>query len=453
MFGLKQITCAILAVAILIPIASFAQTVDEKEQQLRNELAQVEKEIAEQQAILNTKKGETASIERDIAILTARIKEATLTIKAKNLTISQLGKDITTKTTEIADLDRRLDRGRQSLEVLVRRTYQYDQFSLPEVLLSSANLSEFFKSADQYNQVRDALEVAYTELQSVREKTDTAKQTLTDRQNREMDAKKVIEAEQRNIQKSEADKKVLLSISKSQEGAYQKIINERNKRAAQIRAALFALRDSEGIPFGDALKYANEASLRTGVRPALILAILTQESDLGKNVGACLITNLSNGDGIGKKSGVAYEQVMKAPRDTSPFASITSRLGLDWKMTPISCPPGTKWTSSRGYGGAMGPSQFIPSTWELFKARIGSAAGVSADQADPWNPEHAFIATALYMGDLGAKSGSYTSEWNAACKYYSGSACKYGRKPANVPYGDQVMQKAQNIQENMIDLL
>jgi len=101
----------------------------------------------------------------------------------------------------------------------------------------------------------------------------------------------------------------------------------------------------------------------------------------------------------------------------------------------------------------MGPSQFIPSTWELFKDRIGSLLGVTASQADPWNPKHAIMATALYLSDRGAMSGSYTAEWNAACKYYSGSACKYGRKPANVPYGDQVMAKAQNIQENMIDLL
>ncbi len=100
----------------------------------------------------------------------------------------------------------------------------------------------------------------------------------------------------------------------------------------------------------------------------------------------------------------------------------------------------------------MGPSQFIPSTWELFKDRIGLAVGVSGDQADPWNPQHSFVATALYLSDLGATSVSYTSERNAACKYYSGSSCKPGRKPSNVFYGDQVMQKAEEIQNN-IDFL
>ena len=212
------------------------------------------------------------------------------------------------------------------------------------------------------------------------------------------------------------------------------------------------MRDTEGIPFGDALKYAALASGKTGVRPALILAILTQESDLGKNQGSCLVNNLDTGDGTGKNTGTFFEKVMKAPRDTEPFKNITSRLGKDWKMTPVSCPPGTKWSSSRGYGGGMGPSQFIPSTWELFKDRLGNNLGLNANDINPWNPEHAILATAVYMADLGASGGGYTAERNAACRYYSGRSCD-SKKPANSFYGTQVLAKAENIQLTMIDPL
>jgi membrane-bound lytic murein transglycosylase B len=99
----------------------------------------------------------------------------------------------------------------------------------------------------------------------------------------------------------------------------------------------------------------------------------------------------------------------------------------------------------------MGPSQFIPSTWELFKSRIGSTIGLNADSVDPWNPEHSFTATAIYLSDLGAVSGSYTGERNAACRYYSGRSCD-NKKPANSFYGNQVMQTAESIQAN-IDFL
>ena len=165
-----------------------------------------------------------------------------------------------------------------------------------------------------------------------------------------------------------------------------------------------------------------------------------------------MVNNLETGDGSGKNTGTLFEQVMKAPRDTTPFKDITERLGRDWKMTPVSCPPGTKYTSGRGYGGGMGPSQFIPSTWELFKARIASAIGVSENQADPWNPSHSFMATAIYLADLGASASGYTAERNAACRYYSGRSCD-SRSPANSFYGNQVMAKAENIQLTMIDPL
>ena len=159
------------------------------------------------------------------------------------------------------------------------------------------------------------------------------------------------------------------------------------------------------------------------------------------------------GNGSGKNTGTLFEKVMKSPRDTVPFKNITDRLGMSWQTTPVSCPLGVKYNSSRGYGGGMGPSQFIPSTWELFKETLGSLLNISGNSVDPWNPQHAFMATAVYMRDLGASSGMYTAERNAACRYYSGATCAPGRKPSNIFYGDQVMAKADLIQRTMIDPL
>ena len=68
-----------------------------REAQCRAELDKVEKEIAQWQAVLKTKQGETASLARDAAILNAQIQQAKLVIKAHNLSITSLGKDIDQK--------------------------------------------------------------------------------------------------------------------------------------------------------------------------------------------------------------------------------------------------------------------------------------------------------------------------------------------------------------------
>jgi membrane-bound lytic murein transglycosylase B len=236
-------------------------------------------------------------------------------------------------------------------------------------------------------------------------------------------------------------------VTKGQEAAYNKLIQGKELKIAQISAQLFNLRDADGIPFGQALNYANIASQKTGVRPALILAILTQETNLGKNLGACYLRDYSTGDGVSVKSGQFKARTMSPTRDVNPFLEITRNLGLNPQAQKVSCwiPMYSKGKAA-GWGGAMGPSQFIPSTWNLFTKRIQKALNVPL--ANPWNPEHAILATSLYMSDLGAGTQTYSDEKNAACRYYSGKKCSAG---TGASYGAQVMAKAQNIQECMID--
>jgi hypothetical protein len=70
---------------------------------------------------------------------------------------------------------------------------------------------------------------------------------------------------------------------------------------------------------------------------------------------------------------------------------------------------------------------------------------------DPWNPQDAIMASALFLRDLGAAAGTFEAEKNAACRYYSGRVCS--ATAAGNTYGSQVMAKTQNIQVNMIDPL
>lgn len=450
----------IVLLSVLLPAKTplvFAQMseaqIAEQEARWRAELEATEKEIAQWEKVLSETKKGTASLERDASILQAKINEAKAFIRQRQIQIEQLTRDISLKNKTIEELQEKIERGKESMASLLRQADEIKSYSLIEIMLSNKRLSDFFINVDKYQSINKALEKQFKEIRELQNKTEEEKKVLDEKRTAEADKKAEVEMQKKKVEIDEAEKKRLININKNQEKTYAQVLAEKQKKAAQIRAALFALRDTEGIPFGDALKYATLASQKTGVRPALILAILTQESDLGKNQGSCLVSNIENGDGVGKNTGTLFEQVMKAPRDTVPFKNITDRIGKDWKMTPVSCPPGTKYTVGRGFGGGMGPSQFIPSTWELFKDKLGGMLGLNGDNVNPWNPEHAILATAVYMADLGAANGGYTAERNAACKYYSGSTCQPGRRPANVFYGDQVMAKAQNIQLTMIDPL
>ena len=433
---------------VLIPNLSKAQiseTQAQKEARLQAELTQVLKEQEETEIILKNAQNQSASLKRDILILDTKIKVAQLNIKAKNLLIETLGKDITKKQEKIANLTERIDIGTETLKQIMRKTNEIDSISMPEFLLSKGNLTEVFSDMDSFEVIRESLKITFEQIRQDKEQTSIEKDVLNKRKNNEVDARAIIESEKKNIENDEKQKQKLLTVSKGNEKTYSQVLSEKKAEAAKIRAALFSLRDVEAIPFEKALQYANYASSITKVRPAFLLAILTQESSLGKNIGSCYLSDTDTGSGISVKSGKIYPNVMKPSRDVIPFIDITKSLGLDPMKTLVSCPI----ASAGGYGGAMGPAQFIASTWMLFKDRLASVLNVGTP--NPWLPQDAFMASAMFLSDLGAYSGSYTSEKNAACRYYSGKPCS--ASSVSNSYGNQVMAKADLIQRTMIDPL
>lgn len=444
---------ALVAVVSLAanPLSAAAQSISEaadaRQSDLQAQLDQAKKELDALNAQSSQIKSQKASIERDISLLDIQIKAAEAQIKVKNLTISRLTTDIGTKQSTIADLEGKLDRSAQSLGNLLRQTNKNDAVSLPTILLGQKSFSDFFQEVDTFQTIKEALNSSMEDVKAYKGQTEEEKADLEDKKNQETNAREDVLAQQRTIERSKAEKNKILTTTKGQEAAYAKLIEQKEQKIAQISTALFALRDSDGIQFGKALEYATIASQATGVRPAFILAILTQETSLGKNLGSCYLRDYDTGAGISVTTGAVKPRTMSPTRDVEPFLRITRDLGLNPQSQRVSC-----WIAMyskgqpTGWGGAMGPAQFIPSTWDLFDERIEKALKIPL--ANPWDPEHAILASALYLSDLGAGLQTYTAEKDAACKYYSGKKCSAG---TGASYGASVMAKAENIQECMID--
>lgn len=412
---------------------------------LQAEYDQLQKEMAALEKQKESQKGQSASIDRDISILKTKIKQSQLDIKAKNLLIKKLGGEIVEKDKKINVLNTRIEDIKESLAQLIRKDREIDDKSILLLILSKDTISDAYGDIDAFSSIKKEISKSVNDIKGVRASTEVEKNKLEETKNKETDTKVQLETAKKEVEINEKDKQQLLSISKNKEVEYQKILDAKAKRRAEILAVLFNLRDVSAIPFGKALEYAKIAENKVGIRPAFLLAILTQESNLGSNQGSCYLTNIDTGAGVSSKSGKVFSNVMKASRDVKPFFEITTSVGRDPYKTLVSCPFG-----GSGYGGAMGPAQFIPSTWQMIKGRIASMLGISTP--DPWYARDAFMASAVYLTDLGAKSSSYTSEKDAACRYYSGRPCS-APNVKNSFYGESVMKKAAEIQTTMIDPL
>ena len=429
MFSVSKTAFFILAVFLIFPTPLLAQAVSgdvaARRAELESELGQLEKEIDVQRKILENKQRESISLERDIAIFDAKIQAATLSIQARNLSIKKLTTEISQKENTLSALSSKISREKDSLAQVLRKTNRLDSFSLAEVVLSNENLSGFFRDFESFALIKNGLQSSFDELESARQETKKEQTVLEGRQLEQEELRYIQELQKRSIEADKKQKRDILAASKGVEAQYQKIVQEKEHDAAAIRAELFTLQGSSAIPFEKALELANRVAADTGVRAALILGVIAEESNLGANVGT--------GN---------WRTDMHPDRDAPIFLEITKRLGLNPDTMPVSKKP---WY---GWGGAMGPGQFIPSTWVLYEDRIATVVGHSPP--NPWEPYDAFTATGLLMKDNGAAKGGYNAERLAALRYFAG--WKNATKPAYAFYGDEVMALAEKYQRQ-IDIL
>ena len=434
--GLGGVLFWVVFVCLLAGVQTFAQTGDDVERRkaaLEQELAQVEVEIKTQTLLINAKQQEVATLTRDRALLNSQITKAKLVIREHELKIQQLGGDINKKTATIADLAARIEKMKTSLAELLRKRRDLDDYNLIEIMSATQSLADFFHEVDNYQLIEDSIHQLFAEMRLAKSQTETIKLGLEDRRLAEIDSKKKIEEERLRVERLEAEKKQLLAITNNQAAGYRQVLAARERQKTEIKSALFRLRGSDAITFGQALEHANFITTKTNVRPAFLLAIITQESNLGANVGTC--------NRPGDPPTKHWSKILKPDRDQTPFLQIVKSLGLDPEIVPLSCP------QAGGWGGAMGPAQFIPSTWVLYQSKVAQVTG--NNPPNPWNPRDAFAASAIYLSELGANARVWTAERMAALKYYAGSRWNL---PKNAFYGDGVMKIAADYQK-LIDTL
>ena len=404
---------------------------------LEQQLAEYEKQIEETQKTIDEYKQKGGTLQNEIYGLNAKINKYNLEIKALNLNLSKLDTNINNTQRQINDTENKIDTHKQALSEGLQNVYETDGESLIEILLGNNRLSDFFGQLNNIALVQDNLRVSLENITKLRQDLLDQKNQLYTQKDDAENLKAIQQAQKNNVQATQSQKKTLLTQTKGQESVYQKVLQKTQASAAEIRSRIFDLLGGGQLTFEKAYDYAKLASSATGVRAALILAILNRESLLGKNTGRC-----------------SYETAMNPTRDTPYFLQLLSQLGIDPSsdFAKVSCA-----NQHGSYGGAMGPAQFIPSTWKIYADRIAAATG--HNPANPWNNSDAFTATAIYMSDLlGSASCKSYAEANknvvsyqtllercAAAKYYAGGNWYTYR----FWYGDPVVQQANAYEDDI----
>ena len=433
----KIIIFFLLATSVLWPILSYAQVEQATQDQLQQQLKDIEVQIADLQKQLSATTGEKKTLANKIKQLQKEQASLKLKIKQTTLQLNDIQKKLTTTKQSIAVNETKSERLKNELAVLIREMDWKDQEIFLFKYIGDGGLGGAFLEIKAYQALSHDINVLAAQADAVRETLTKQKTTYQGQQDDKQNLLKLSQVQQAALIDKLQEQGQLLSATKGKEATYQSMLTDQQKLAAQIRNRLYQLFGvSTQINFGQAVTIAQSVSAQTNVPAAFLLAILTQESNLGGNVGTC--------NRPGDPPEKSWKVVMKPNRDQEPFKIITSELGRDPDITPVSCPMKNKDGSQMGWGGAMGPAQFIPSTWMGYRSRVTVLSGKSF--ADPWDVRDAFIAAALLLKNNGADNTA-DGQWKAAMRYFSG-----GTNVRYRFYGDNVLTLAKKYEQDIKDL-
>jgi len=390
---------------------------------------------------------EKNTLKNQISSLNTKIKDLDYQIYQSNLSIKSLGFQIVDTANSITETEKEIESQKGKIGLILQAVADEDKKSFIEVLISSKTISDFFDNLVYLETLNVKNQELLDHFQKLQE-TLTGQKTSLEEDKGEKESLLSLQSVQK--QESAATKAAKDKLYTLTEAQYQAQLKEKEsiaKKTAEIAAKLIQVtglaEDQKAPTFGEALALAKEIGNGVGVRPAFLLAIISQESAIGKNVGQCYITNTQTGGGK-YSNGKLVSRIIHPTRDLPLFIDIINKSGRVMEKTPVSC-----WINdcvsqyagktyhcaayvsstgaiscakagyvAYGFGGAMGPAQFIPSTWNLYKQKVMDYTGKS--NADPWNLRDAFTAAGIYLKELGG--GKQSGEYRAASRYYGGSS-------------------------------
>jgi len=192
--------------------------------ELRNQSAQLQKEIDANKAQAEALAGQADSLKGAIAGLDIDINNATKQIELTTLKIAEL-------EAELEKAQAELERQKGLLKASMRALYKRGDASTVELIVGSDSFSEFMDE-------QEYLERLKLGIQDSTKKVIELKQQIETQQNQQKELKVQQEAAKKELDNSRTQRALLLQKTQGEEAQYRKVVDELKKQQAVAEAAL-----------------------------------------------------------------------------------------------------------------------------------------------------------------------------------------------------------------------
>jgi len=342
-------------------------------------------------------------------------------LQKTSLALTEINESVNAKQQEISVKEFEITERKKILMEYVRKLNLMDKKTFLEILMEKPRISEYFREMESIVAFESRIKEMLNILSEKKVGLVEEREALKDEQDEQTSLYAMQEDQRIALERNRGDRADLLAETESEQYKLDNAISKQQDVANRLTAELTSMQSlGEKIDFSQALGDAQVVSRLTGVRTAFLLGVLRVESNMGNNVG-----------------GGRYRTDMN-PAQWDRFKSICDSLGYDPDTKPVSRKPCYRDSSGNcgGWGGAMGPAQFMPSTWMGYKDQVAQVNG--HNPPDPWNLQDALTAMGLKLAKVpGVTSHDRKAEHKASSIYLAGGNWeRFGW------YGDRVLKYA-----------
>lgn len=372
---------------------------DTQKEELKNRIENLRAQIGNYQDEIYKMGQMEESIQNEVEILDRDTKKIELQIQETQLVIESLSIEISEKEGQIDAMEKEITAKEKILSQFMQEIYERGQASTIEIILGNQKFTDYFSVIDNLETYEDKTKDAYDQLVFLKAGLKSERNILVGKREEQYNLQMVQKDQEHSLEEERQLKDSMLSQASSEK---QLLSQKMDKLQAELNM-LQSL--GEPIAIEEAVRAAKYASGLANVAPEFLLGVLRVESGLGTNVG-----------------GGRYKTDMN-PAQWDTFKKICSELGIDPDKTPVSrraCYNSGSGDGCGGWGGAMGPAQFLPSTWMGYKSKVEKLTGEAP--ANPWDIKDSLAAMGLKLAAVdGVTSGNRKAWAKAAGMYLAGA--------------------------------
>ncbi len=214
--------------------------VKQKEAKQR-ELQAITQRVAELQTQINQRKSLSRTLNNEIAILNLEIAQTEAQIEETHARIDTTNLEIADVTNNIVKTEQEIVKNKEVLKKLIAQIYDLDQMSPLEIALENDNFSEFLNQMQYTTNVQERSQESLNNIRKLKAELELRSAELK-KHRAELDAlNEQLELTQAGLDGQRVAKQQILDQTRSQERAYQALLNESANLEEQIEKEIYDL--------------------------------------------------------------------------------------------------------------------------------------------------------------------------------------------------------------------